>query len=297
LEELKNELLSKIENIEPGNDAITLDQVYKILNEYDFTKKTGIISEKVIEVMNQIKTLENQIQNKGEQTKTDVNQIIDRITVLESEKDVTPFERQFLDLYSVFNADKTAKVDYALSNNGGKVIAVNSNYPSAHSIPLFFIIFGGTKERDEIRAAENVIQTSMAPSHCWSFLGHVANVTIKLSCPIVISSISLEHPDSRILMNDMSSAPRQFQVYGTKYDGSNFKNMTQTLLIESEYNFSGLHLQDYLIDNNSEWNHITLSILSNHNHLPEDDKDYTCVYRLRVHSDRGCAKITTEVNN
>jgi len=218
---------------------------------------------------------------------------------------MTPYNKFLTEQLNLFLADKTGKVDYALSDNGAKVVAVQLNKPTATSpsavqFPFAYLgsllnlgaLFNGHENKEEIRFASKLITSEITPGNCWSFTGHIANITIKLSCPIIISSVSIEHPDPRILMNDMNSAPNKFQVFGTTVFDS--QNITQTLLLEGEYKYPGQLLQEYHNNNPKEWSHITLAILSNHHHhqfgnIPTID--YTCVYRFRVHSTNGCSQI------
>jgi len=223
-----------------------------------------------------------------------LSSLAQRLELIEQSKDLTPLQRIMVDWLSLYFADKTGKIDFALLDNGGKVVTVHHNKPPTSTTSLFpwiniGLLFNGPLQKDEIQYAQNLITDKMTPGQCWSFMGHVSNATIRLACPIIINSVSIEHPDPRNLMNDINSAPYQFQVFGTLYDP---KNMTQTLLLEGEYKHPGSPIQEYPITSSMEWSYVTLAILSNHNHSGDEENDYTCVYRFRVHSKYGCSRIS-----
>jgi len=271
------------------SSGITIEDVRQMLKEYNYE---NILSESstILALNSNIKDLESRLSSKIDSSQFSL--IEDKISNIEKPVDVAVFEKLVYNYLTIYNADKTGKIDYALNNNGGKVIAVHDHKPSSNW-PAGFL--STDKLRDDLKFAEKVIDMAMFPGHCWSFLGHTANVTIKLACPVVISAVSIEHPDPNILLNSIYSAPHRFQVFGTNFDSSNPNNITQTLLLEKEYkdtsNSNSNLLQEYDITSTSTWTYVTLVILSNHNYSGDQRKDYTCVYRFRVHSETGCTRL------
>ena len=60
-----------------------------------------------------------------------------------------------------------------------------------------------------------VIQPGSSPGQCWAFKGTVGNVVIKLSNPVYVSDITLEHiPKSLSPDGNIASAPKHFEVIG-----------------------------------------------------------------------------------
>lgn len=123
-----------------------------------------------------------------------------------------------------------------------------------------------------------VIQPGSSPGQCWAFKGSQGCVVIKLSTPVYVSEVTLEHiPKSLSPDGNIASAPRNFEVLGLEdiddpnpavlgnftYDINNLKNPVQTFKVSQ--------VQKRLT-------YIELKVLSNYGH-PE----YTCLYRFRVH--------------
>jgi len=268
-------------------EADVLSIIDKIYEEKIVASKTLMeLNQKISELNDKLKdTTNNELQ---------LSKLTLRLEHIEQSKDLTPLQRIMVDWLSLYFADKTGKIDFALSDNGGKVVTVHHNKPPILTTSPWINIgslFSGPLQKDEIQYAQNLITDKMTPGQCWSFMGHISNATIRLACPIIINFVSIEHPDPRNLMNDISSAPYQFQVFGTLYDP---KNMTQTLLFEGEYKHPGSQIQEYPITSTMEWSYVTLAILSNHNHSGDEENDYTCVYRFRVHSKYGCSRLSKE---
>jgi len=277
IEGFKYEFNNKLNQLETKLDPdqiISPEEVHKLLK--DLETKYGIDKALKEEIHNSLKTLQAAIHSKDQSFSEQVELISQKIDKLEQTTDISPHIQSYItSQLLIFNADKTAKVDYALGSTGGKVISVQVEKKPTSS--------WNTLERDQLRISENLLDPSVDLGNCWSFLGHNANVTIKLKCSIRISQISIEHPDPRIL-SQVNSAPHKFQFYGTRVDRINIHhNMNHTLLIQGLYNIPGALIQEYTIESTEIWSYVTLAILSNHNPVP-DDKDYTCVYRLRVHS-------------
>ena len=60
-----------------------------------------------------------------------------------------------------------------------------------------------------------VIQPGSSPGQCWAFKGTAGNVVIKLSNPVYVSDITLEHiPKSLSPDGNIASAPKHFEVVG-----------------------------------------------------------------------------------
>ena len=125
-----------------------------------------------------------------------------------------------------------------------------------------------------------ILQPGSSPGQCWAFKGSQGCVVIKLSNPVFISDVTLEHiPKSLSPDGNISSAPRNFEVLGLQdvddskpihlgnftYDTDNSKNPVQTFKISE-------------LPKPKSFSFVELKVLSNYGH-PE----YTCLYRFRVH--------------
>jgi len=291
LDELKKEMINIISNIEPSapNSGLTVKEIETYINNLKLDEKSAEHDKLILQLRDEIKKLEEQVKpnSQNQQLVTDLNQRIQKLE--QGTEIISPsVQSHIMQELSLLKADGTAKVDYALSNNGAKVISVS--YPDSYTTSLLEKFF--SEDHKQMKQATNVIETNMDPGKCWSFIGHRGNLTIKLSCPIVVSQISIEHPDSKILLRT-TGVPHRFQVYGTHVDPINNQIINSTLLVENEYkNTQGSPLiQEFPIMDKTIWNYVTLVILSNHNDYGLAEEDYTCVYRFRVHSTNGCSKI------
>ncbi|XP_064635667.1 SUN domain-containing protein 1-like [Lineus longissimus] len=176
---------------------------------------------------------------------------------------------------SVFMADKTGMVDYALESAGGCVVSTrcSEDYKTGTAQYQIFgipIYYGSNSPR-------SVIQPEVHPGNCWAFKGHNGYLVIQLSQTIIPTSFSLEHiPKALSPTGHIDSAPKDFSVWGLKsehdLEGQELGNFT--------YNDDGPPIQFFSIEprNIKPTPIIELKIHSNHG-----NKDYTCLYRFRVH--------------
>jgi SUN domain-containing protein 1/2 len=109
--------------------------------------------------------------------------------------------------------------------------------------------------------------------------GANGRITVKLPGKISINAVSIDHiPKNEAL--DIQSAPRMFRVYGhTDEDTSNEK----AFLGQGAYSLDdgALYSQTFPFSTKSmPVRFVTFEFLNNHGH-----RDYTCVYRVRVHGD------------
>ncbi|KAJ8390671.1 hypothetical protein AAFF_G00100510 [Aldrovandia affinis] len=122
-----------------------------------------------------------------------------------------------------------------------------------------------------------VIQPDVYPGNCWAFKGSQGYLVIRLSLKVRPSAFSLEHiPKSLSPTGNISSAPRQFSVYGLDDEAQEEGKM----LGQYTYLEDGDSLQTFpvLEEGDQSYQIIEMRVLSNWGH-PE----YTCLYRFRVH--------------
>ena len=141
--------------------------------------------------------------------------------------------------------------------------------------------------------ADEVINPNTDLGHCWPMLGSQGYVTVRLSEPVMVTSVSIDHVPLSVAM-DMKSAPRHIKVWGTPYpqaDGHGLhrrreqpgERSGQVLLGELDYVVSEaaepvqtFHVRGVSHQKNEE---VAFQVTSNHG-----KEDYTCLYRVRVHS-------------
>ncbi|CAH8578910.1 unnamed protein product [Schistosoma turkestanicum] len=173
-----------------------------------------------------------------------------------------------------FAADRTGLPDYALESSGGSVVGTRCTKTYTKGASLLSI-FGLPLARLS-NSPRTILQPGNNPGDCWPFEGSKGQVIIRLSSPIIISSVTLEHLPKELSPNGrLDSAPRDFLVKA----------------LQSEYDEDGLVLGEFTYDvkNRPIQNfptkeylkpiqYVELVILNNHGH-----SEYTCIYRFRVH--------------
>uniref|UniRef100_A0A9J8CN28 Sad1 and UNC84 domain containing 1a n=1 Tax=Cyprinus carpio carpio TaxID=630221 RepID=A0A9J8CN28_CYPCA len=175
----------------------------------------------------------------------------------------------------LYSEDRTGLVDYALESGGGSIISTRCSESfdtktallSLFGFPLWYFS----------QSARVVIQPDVHPGNCWAFKGSQGYLVIGLSMKILPTAFSLDHvPKSLSPTGNISSAPREFSVYGLDDE----QQEEGQLLGQYVYNEDGDALQIFLVSEEVSrgFQIIEMRVLSNWGH-PE----YTCVYRFRVH--------------
>jgi SUN domain-containing protein 1/2 len=174
-----------------------------------------------------------------------------------------------LDLYS---ADRVGMFDYALESAGGSIpssMCSSPFAPSSSSVRLF-----GYTLWHFSNSARTVIQAGVLPGQCWAFPGEEGYVVIKLATDVEITHVTVEHIPKRLSPSgDIKSAPKNFGVLvssSADEDREQVGNFTYT---------GDESIQTYAVNYSGKVVRF-VEFKFYHNH---GMKDYTCVYRLRVH--------------
>ncbi|XP_035590584.2 SUN domain-containing protein 1-like isoform X4 [Oncorhynchus keta] len=189
-----------------------------------------------------------------------------------SEEHVQLMVKNALKLYS---QDRTGLVDYALESGGGSILSTRCSETyetktalmSLFGLPLWYFS----------QSPRVAIQPDVHPGNCWAFQGSHGYLVIRLSMRIVPSAFSLEHiPKSLSPTGTISSAPRQFTVYGLDDEYQEEGKLLGSYTYQDDEDA----LQTYPVteENDKAYQIIEVRVLSNWGH-PE----YTCLYRIRVH--------------
>ncbi|XP_041033745.1 SUN domain-containing protein 2-like isoform X1 [Carcharodon carcharias] len=177
----------------------------------------------------------------------------------------------------LYSADQIGMVDYALESAGASVISTRCSETfetktallSLFGVPLWY----------HSQSPRAVIQPDVHPGNCWAFKGSQGFVVIQLAAQIRPTSFTLEHiPKSVALHGSISSAPRDFFVYGLDEE----IREEGLLLGQYTYDQDGDSIQTFQVQNKEfgAFQVIELRVNSNWGH-PE----YTCLYRFRVHGE------------
>ncbi|XP_042623211.1 SUN domain-containing protein 1-like isoform X6 [Cyprinus carpio] len=147
----------------------------------------------------------------------------------------------------LYSEDRTGLVDYALESGGGSIISTRCSESfdtktallSLFGFPLWYFS----------QSARVVIQPDVHPGNCWAFKGSQGYLVIGLSMKILPTAFSLDHvPKSLSPTGNISSAPREFSVYGLDDE----QQEEGQLLGQYVYNEDGDALQTFLVSRSRE---------------------------------------------
>lgn len=173
-----------------------------------------------------------------------------------------------------FKPDKTGMADFALESAGGEIVSdwtskgLMTSYPllKVWDIPLFY----------QTLSPRLAIQPQVHPGNCFGFNGAHGSIGVKLSRPIIVKAVTIEHiPRQLAPDNDISSAPRNMTLNG--FDGMDFVRLAN---FEFGADQPSVTVQTFSFRNEKVFGKVKLDIASNWG-----NKDYTCVYRIRIHGD------------
>jgi hypothetical protein len=189
-------------------------------------------------------------------------------------------------LHRHIEGDVTARTDYALLSADAHIYKPLTHYtplplPESRAGSWSWItsVFGSTPRVRTPHGPRVAIHRSGPRSvgECWGFGGAHANLTVKLSQPITVSHVTIDHL-SRDIAYNIESAPREFQIWAVNVTHADPEHSPRTLLGSFEYDVDGEPVQTFALPNTAlATQHVMLSVLSNHGHY------YTCLYRFRVH--------------
>lgn len=176
--------------------------------------------------------------------------------------------------------DRSGRADFALETSGGRILSIgNTQLLSSTNVwNLFMSHFMVKPNTITLNGPRNVIQPSIYPGECYAFIGH-GEVSIKLIRKVFIDTISIEH-----ILPEMSvdgtiyAAPNEFTVFGKQFENDTSAVYFGTFFYDIT---KRQPMQEFQLD---KWitqmffSIVDFKFLSNHGH-----KNYTCVYRVRVH--------------
>ncbi|GAA6011361.1 hypothetical protein JCM10207_008313 [Rhodosporidiobolus poonsookiae] len=117
-----------------------------------------------------------------------------------------------------YSKDVLARPDYALYTSGGRVIRSLTSptyepHPISAARSALAWLTGTSAPRG--RPPVTALHPDTAPGSCWPFAGQQGQIGVQLSRRVVPSDITLEHISREIALDgDVSSAPREFEVWG-----------------------------------------------------------------------------------
>nr|CAD7451889.1 unnamed protein product [Timema tahoe] len=178
---------------------------------------------------------------------------------------------------SIYDADKTGQVDYALESSGGSILSTRCTEVYFSDTSRVYVFNIPVPFLSSTNSPSVIIKPGMSPGECWAFRGSQGSVVIQLAALIHISSFTMEHiPRSLAIQGRIDSAPKDFSVWGLSHEN----DMDPLKLGAYMYLQNSTSLQFFNVQstNTPPFNIVELKVDSNHGHL-----EYTCLYRFRVH--------------
>nr|CAG8583405.1 14940_t:CDS:2 [Entrophospora candida] len=128
-----------------------------------------------------------------------------------------------------YSQDKLNRADYALLSGGAKIISVLTSptyetWPTKWSQQIIASVTGHGITRG--RPPTTAIQPEMHVGQCWPFSGEKGQLAILLSRKIFVTAVTYEHVTKKLAM-DVTSAPKEFEVWGFVYDIDDNNNNQQ----------------------------------------------------------------------
>ncbi|KAK9875870.1 hypothetical protein WA026_009657 [Henosepilachna vigintioctopunctata] len=205
-------------------------------------------------------------------TKKEFSRIEDRVKKFLEESGTV--DEKIKNALHTYEADKVALFDYAANYAGGNIVSLLDTIPApTNKISKFLGFFKLARDS----SPSQMLNPSNLPGECFTFLGDKARIIIRLGKPIFIGSVSMEHS---FFVEDISSAPKDFRVYGLKDSTDISKKLLGTFTYEVVNKRS---LQTFqvatVVKSPEQYEFILLEILNNHG-----NRERTSIYRFRVHS-------------
>ena len=170
--------------------------------------------------------------------------------------------------------DKTGMPDFALESAGGEILQEMTTRGLASSSAMIkiwnFPIFYHTM------SARVAIQPDVNPGNCFAYGGGDGTLGVKLSHPIIIQNVTIEHiPKAIALSGSIDSAPKDFTVYGLSGNPNQWSTQE---LGRFTFEMDGTPTQTFNFENTKIFHGAKFHFQSNWG-----NEHHTCVYRVRVH--------------
>ncbi|KAH9825166.1 UNC-like C-terminal-domain-containing protein [Melampsora americana] len=181
--------------------------------------------------------------------------------------------------------DRDGQRDFAFLNTGGYVIrslTSPSFVPSTtwrRRLSWWRALRGSNLQAS---LPEIALKGDGSAGNCWPLEGQVGQLGIGLSRTIDITSLSIEHIGAQLAQNDITAAPREFELWGL--DDNHNQSAKGTLLFKGVYSISSPSspLQTFEIPRAHPlvYSKVLFKITSNYGH-----SGFTCIYRVRIHGE------------
>lgn len=213
-------------------------------------------------------------------------------------EDVTSLVNTLIDeALNKYSKDVLARPDFALYTAGGRVIPslTSPSYeirPSTFTGSLLARLTGSGVIRG--KSPVTALHPDISTGQCWALNGPTGQLGILLSRRIYPTDVTVEHASKEVAL-DVSSAPRNFEVWGIVSDSNDLQRLSSVIaeeveqqgnmlkLVTSTYDINASNnIQTFELDSRIQVLKIPISaivfkILDNHG-----NGNLSCLYRVRV---------------
>ncbi|KAH9822483.1 UNC-like C-terminal-domain-containing protein [Melampsora americana] len=177
--------------------------------------------------------------------------------------------------------DRDGPRDFAFMPTGGYVIhsLTSKSYVRSNTWRRPWSIMSHSFNT-HAKTPETALRGDGKVGNCWAFRGSVGQLGIGLSSNIDITALSIEHIGAQLAQNDITSAPREFELWGVSDDKDTVAEKTP--LFKGVYSISSPSstLQMFKLDKSHKlrFSKVLFKVISNHG-----NPEFTCLYRVRIH--------------
>jgi hypothetical protein len=190
-------------------------------------------------------------------------------------------------------ADGVGMRDYALGDGGGRVVP---HFTSPAYTPKGALLSTDAKQRylglgRGVGGASDALSLARGKGDCFAFNGAAGVLTVKLSAPVVVTAITVEHLAAVFSESGGDSAPKDFKVFAypdaasleaaVAAGGGEGSQSAEAPLLVGTYDLSRadpVQVFELAAPSDGAMQFVRLVVASNHG-----NGEYTCLYRLRVH--------------
>jgi len=265
------------------------------------------------EILAKIRAQQDMFEQSGSWKKTGKTATQDVSQVNIPTKDGSDARQAILNLIEaaleVYSADRIARRDFALYSAGARVIPSLTS-PTYKLQTRSYFGFGGSKQ-DSARPPVLALHHDTSPGMCWAFDGDDGQLGIGLARKVIVSDITLEHVASSISLEAGSSAPRDVAVWALIERREDRKRLaahrqslqqqsseinddaspapappSQNHLLLASFTYditSPRTIQTFSVSSEARLLQIPTSIIQVRVSSNYGNKDFTCLYRVRVH--------------
>lgn len=215
----------------------------------------------------------------------------------------------------VYSADRIAKRDFALYTAGARIIPSYTS-PTFHQPDI-----GGTSWLHRVVGRKPSLQRHSrqgqppvvalypdnSPGMCWAFAGDDGQLGISLARRVVVSDVTLEHTPASISLEAGTSAPRDVTVWGIVERSSDVRRLiayrqhqqpyeaspmpippSERHLLLATFTYDALSanarsVQTFPASHEARALQIPMAAVQVRIHSNHGNRDFTCLYRVRIH--------------